>query len=234
MAVRVLLVSSDIEVIETLCFFTDQMAMQVELCSDIGTATRKLCHGKFEGVIVDFKKTEEPLVFVKKLRETTSHRGAIALAILNCPQEIPAAFRAGASFTLVRPLTSTMVARTLRASYPSMVLQKRRHFRCPVRVPVQIRCDSGTELVATSTNLSEGGMALVAKTAPTIGDKVELRMTLPGKEKQEKIRAQVQWSNAAGLMGVEFVDLPTSVRDRLQSWLGDRLQESLRQEFSLT
>src|SRR5580700_2644659 len=212
MPVRVLLMSSDLPVIETLCRFTDQMAMQVELCSDVESATRRLCHSKYEAVMVDFKKTAPSLEFVKKLRGMTANQGAIVLAILNSTHEVPSAFRAGASFALVRPLPSTIMVRTLKAAYPLMVLEKRRHFRCPLQIPVSIGCDSRPEFVATSINISQGGMALATTVPLRVGHGVELRLTLPGTLAAEKLRGDVVWSNNAGRVGVEFLHLPQPVR----------------------
>jgi DNA-binding NtrC family response regulator len=60
--VRVLLVSSDIQIIDTLCLFMEKMAMHVEVCSDFASATRKLCHSKFEALVVDFKEKAAALV----------------------------------------------------------------------------------------------------------------------------------------------------------------------------
>jgi len=51
--VRVLLVSDDIQIIDNLCHCMEQMAMHVDVCSDIASATRKLCHSKFEALVVD-------------------------------------------------------------------------------------------------------------------------------------------------------------------------------------
>jgi len=230
MPVRVLLMSSDLPVIETLCRFTDQMAMQVELCSDVDSATRRLCHSKYEAVMVDFKKTAPSLEFVKKLRGMTANRGAIVLAILDSTHEVPSAFRAGASFVLVRPLPSTIMVRTLKAAYPLMVLEKRRHFRCPLQIQVSIGSDPRTEFVATSINISGGGMALATTFPLRVGHRVELRLTLPGTLAAEKLRGNVVWSNNAGRVGIEF-HLPQPVRERLETWLADRLDEPLPKKF---
>jgi PilZ domain len=233
MAVRVLLMSSDLPVIETLCRFADQMAMQVELCSDVDSVTRRLCHSRYEAVMVDFKKTVPALEFVKKLRRMTANRGAIVMAILNSTYEAPSAFRAGAGFALVRPLPSTIMVRTLKASYSLMVLGKKRYFRCPAQIPVSIGSDSRAEFVATSVNISQGGMALATTVPLWVGHRIELRLTLPGTLAAEKVRGEVVWSNNAGRVGVEFCHLPQPVKERLQSWLADRSDESLPKEFPL-
>src|ERR1019366_8333505 len=106
--VRVLLVSSDIQVIDTLCLYMEKMSMHVEVCSHFDSATSKLCHSKFEALVVDFQE----------------RAAALALAILNSNDEMPSAFRAGASFVLVKPLSPEVLQRTLKASYPLMVRER--------------------------------------------------------------------------------------------------------------
>jgi CheY-like chemotaxis protein len=228
--VRVLLVSGDIQIIDTLCHFMEQLAMNVEVCSDFNSATRKLCHAKFEGVIVDFKDVAKALEFVKKSREMTSHRGAVVVAILNSSCEMPSAFRAGASFTLVRPLPPPRLIRTLRAAYSLMVRERRRYYRCPLQIPVHVSPSSRNDFVATAVNISEGGMALATSVAMQVGERVHLRLTLPGTDSPARISSEVCWNDNAGRVGLGFVHIPGAALEKLQSWLADRLEESLPEE----
>jgi CheY-like chemotaxis protein len=224
--VRVLLVSGDIQTIDTLCHFMEQMAMHVEVCSDIGSATRKLCHGKFEALVVDFKDPAETLELIKKPRDMTSHKGAVVLAILNSSNEMPDAFRAGANFALVRPLLPAILVRTLRAAYPLMVRERRRYYRCPVQVPVRLSSSSRPEFVATSVDVSEGGMALVSSVPLQVGETVNLKLTLPSAEGATQISSEVCWTDNAGRVGLQFVKVPPKVAEQLQSWIAGRLEES--------
>src|ERR1700733_8615487 len=79
--VRALLVSGDIQVIDTLCESMGKMAMHVDICSDFASATGKLCHSKFEALVVDFKDRGAALDLLKKSREMTSHKAVVVLAI---------------------------------------------------------------------------------------------------------------------------------------------------------
>jgi DNA-binding response OmpR family regulator len=223
--VRVLLVSGDIQTIDTLCHFMEQMAMHVEVCSDGGSATRKLCHGKFEAVVVDFKGPAQTLEFIKTSRGMTSHKGAVVLAILNSSSEMPDAFRAGANFALVRPLLPPILLRTLRAAYPLMVRERRRYYRYPLQIRVDVSSVARAEFVATSVDVSEGGMALTSPVSLQVGEKVSLKLTLPSTEGATKINGEVCWADNAGRVGLEFVQIPATVLERLQSWIADRLEE---------
>jgi CheY-like chemotaxis protein len=231
--VRILLVSRDIQTIDTLCHYMGRMTMHVEVCSDTASATRKLCHSKFEGVVVDFNDPAEALEFLKKPRQMTSHRAAVVFAVLNDDDEMPSAFRAGASFVIVRPLNPAALMRTLKASYPLMVRESRRSFRCSLQVPVYISVGSHPEAMATSANISEDGMALANAPALQVGERIALRLTLPESEVTARIQGEVCWSDNAGRVGVEFVQVPRLVKERLVAWLMERLEEALPEEALL-
>jgi CheY-like chemotaxis protein len=228
--VRVLLVSRDIQTIDTLCESMGKMSMHVDICSDFSSATYKLCHSKFEALVVDFKDRAEALDLLKKLRQMTSHKASVVVAVLNCNEEMPSAFRAGASFVLVKPLSPTVLMRTLRVSYPLMVNEKRRSFRCPVRIPVYVTIGSQPEITATSANISEVGIALTNSPGLQVGDRVTLRLMLPHTQADAKITAEVCWCNPAGCSGMEFVQVPAAIQEQLVSWLAARLEDYLREE----
>jgi len=228
--VRVLLVSGDIQTIDTLCESMGKMAMHVDICSDFASATRKLCHSKFEALAVDFKERAQALDLLKKSRQMTSHKAAVVLAILNCNEEMPSAFRAGASFVLVKPLSPLVLMRTLKVSYPLMVNEKRRSFGCPVQIPVSVSIASQPEFTATSVNVSEVGIALIRAPGLQVGDRVALRLTLPHTQVAVPITAEVCWCDPAGSAGMEFVQVSGSVKEQLVSWLAARLEEYLPEE----
>jgi CheY-like chemotaxis protein len=226
-------VSADIQTIDTLCESMGKMAMHVDICSDFAAATGKLCHSKFEAVVVDFKNRADALELLKTSRQMTSHKAAVVVAILNNNDEMPSAFRAGASFVLVKPLSPTVLMRTLRISYPLMVNEKRRSFRCPVQVQVYVTAGAQPEIIATSVNISEVGIALANAPGLQAGDRVALRLTLPHTPAGAKINAEVCWSNPAGSAGLEFIQVPAPVKEQLVSWLAARLEEYLPGEGAL-
>ena len=233
LGIRALLVSADIQTIDLLCYYMGKLAMHVDVCSDFTSATRKLCHSKYEAIVVDFKEATAALDLLKKSREMTSHKAAVVIAILNGNDEMPSAFRAGASFVLVKPIPPAVLVRTLKVSYPLMLNERRRYFRCPVRIPVQVSGGSRADFMATSVNVSELGIALTHAPALQVGDRVVLQLTLPSPAAAAKISAEVCWRNDEGDAGLEFVQVPAVVKEQLKSWLSGRLEESLHGEAVL-
>ncbi len=80
--VRILLASRNIETIEFLCQQTGLLSMHVETACDVASAMRKLCHSKFEGLIVDFEFGDGGVRLLGNLPGLTSNRRAIAFAIV--------------------------------------------------------------------------------------------------------------------------------------------------------
>jgi CheY-like chemotaxis protein len=231
--VRALLVSADIQTIDTLCYYMGKLAMHVDVCSDFASATGKLCHSKYEAIVVDFKDSAAALELLRKSREMTSHKAAVVIAVLNANDEMPSAFRAGASFVLVKPISAAVLVRTLKVSHPLMVNEKRRYYRCPVQIPVHVSVASGSDFMATSVNISEHGIALSSSPGLQVGDRVALRLTLPDHPLSTKINAEICWRDGAGAAGLEFVEVPVHVKEQLTNWLGARLEESLQGEAVL-
>jgi DNA-binding response OmpR family regulator len=227
-AVKVLVISRDIQTIETLCQFMEQAGMYVEVCSDATSATRKMCHSKFEGVAIDFNERAQALELLSKLHKMTSHDGAVVLAILDRNEDVPSTFRSGANFILERPFASRLLVATLKASYSLMLQERRRYFRCPVEIPVHMSIAQSTqELVATSVNISERGMALATTVPLRVGEKLQLRMVLPGTNQSVRLSGEACWSDEGGRVGIQFLQVAPEVTELLRSWLFERLQESL-------
>jgi Tfp pilus assembly protein PilZ len=84
--------------------------------------------------------------------------------------------------------------------------------------------------MATSVNISEVGIALSNTAGLQVGDRVALRLSLPHTQAAAKIGAEVCWCDPAGFSGMEFVQVPASVKEQLGSWLSARLNEYLSEE----
>ena len=57
-----------------------------------------------------------------------------------------------------------------------------------------------------------------------------MRLTLPHTQAEARITAEVCWCNPAGSAGLEFVQVPTLVKEQLTSWLAARLENYLLEE----
>jgi CheY-like chemotaxis protein len=227
-SVRTLLLSRDLQVIETLCHFAQAMGIHIEPCCDVELAMGKLCHAKFEGVFVDLG-FQGGLEFLRKVRTLTSNKSVVSYAILGQNHQQADACQAGANFVLDRPLLPGAVLRMLKAAYPLMVQERRRYFRCPLQIAVFVSRGGGTEFTVKSLNVSEAGICLNSAQPMQVGDKLRLRLRLPSNSELLDLSGEVCWSEATGRVGIQFSNVKPGVALTLRTWLTERLEESLQQ-----
>lgn len=221
---RALLLSSDIQVVETLCEAAQLMAIHIEPCCNVELATKKLSQSKFEGVIVDLLLPDTVEV-LRMLRTTTSNRSAICLAVGTPQFEMRQAFEAGATFVLERPVSVRQAARLFKVSYSMMLNERRRSFRFPLCVPIVLTV-KGNKIQGSTVNVSESGICVHTGSVLTPGMRVQMRLPLPGSSSLD-LRGEVCWSDPTGKAGLQYCDPSVFERQVLQTWLSERLAESL-------
>lgn len=179
---------------------------------------RKLCHAKFEGVVVDLMNEDQGLSLLRELRQLTSHKAVVAFALVYHDFQKAAAFQAGANFLFDRPLSTAAIARTIRASYPLMVRERRRYYRCAWETRVDVERYHGQKFTVTSLNISETGIALLTTMPLQVGEHIGLRFHLPD-EGELRLSGDVCWVDASGRTGIQFKDVTRQAAESLQRWL---------------
>jgi DNA-binding response OmpR family regulator len=222
---RALLVSRDIQAIEAVCHCAQQMGTQVEICADSVSATRKLCHSKYEAVILDLAGGPSVLELIPKLHGMTSHKKAVVFAICEREQQRKAAFQNGATLILEKSSSPRAMLRTFRAAYPMMLAERRRYFRYPVETAVFVKRGASGEVKGRTINVSEAGMAITSAESLNSGEQIELRLCLPGTTDYLTLPAQVCWTNSEGQAGVQFQAVADSTKQQLHNWLAARFEE---------
>ena len=105
-----------------------------------------------------------------------------------------------------------------------MLKERRRYFRHPVKMDVKVILEDKT-LRATSTNISEGGIALILKEALPKGATPYLKFSLPDCTLQFEVEAEIAWADFKGFVGLRFQNVPQSTRAELEQWLDERMEE---------
>ena len=201
------------------------LAIRPELCEDLFSAARFLETNKFEAIIVDLLLGQEALLIMEQLRFSRTNRTAVTFAITPAgPSERP---NLDSTFVLQRPLTDESVNQTLRAAYGLIVRERRRYFRCPIVVPAFIKAQQPSEFLCQTINVSEGGIAINARTMPDSTLPLAVRFSLPERSSQLFAQTEVCWRGHEGLLGLEFLSLANPEKAELQEWLARKLDETL-------
>jgi c-di-GMP-binding flagellar brake protein YcgR len=130
------------------------------------------------------------------------------------------------NFVLQKPISTLNASRCFHAALSFMERERRRYFRHPVKMLVTVVLDE-KELRATSTNISERGIALMLHQAIPKNATPRLQFTLPETKMALEIEAEVAWADTKGHAGLRFLKLPESSKELLEKWLSERIEKQL-------
>jgi DNA-binding response OmpR family regulator len=231
MKLESLLISRDAALLGVLRPTLDKISVRIEVCPESQSGIGLLTKRKFDAVIIDCDDLQGGSAVLRDLRKTPSNSKSVAFAVLNGKTTTQEAFQCGANFVLQKPLSTLHATRCFNAALNFMVRERRRYFRYPVEIPVHLKVPQGPELTATSTNLSEGGMAMRIGGQLLKDTVAALRFTLPASNTALELKGQIAWSDGRGRTGIRFVEVPQSSQYQLDKWLTDRLQSEMPQHL---
>jgi len=209
-----LLVCRDAEVVGVLRPTLERLSIGVEVSSAAKSGAEILFASKFDAVLVDCDDLPGGVDILRDLRRTPSNKTSVSCAILNGRTTIQEAFEMGANFVLQKPVTTAGTLRCFHTALSFMVREKRRYFRCPVEIPVNLFFNQGEELKGTVTNLSEGGMAIRFEGELARDAISKAQFLLPGARARLEPKGEVAWADGRGGAGIEFVEVRDSCREQ--------------------
>jgi len=220
-----LLLSKDPEVLRVIRPTLEQLSIEVEVCHEAKAGANILISDKFDAIIVDCDDLSGGLAVLQGVKNTPSNKNSVAFAILNGKKTTTQqAFGMGANFVLQKPISAVNAARCFHAALNFMVKERRRYFRQPVKMLVKVVLE-GKTLNATSTNLSEGGIALMLREALPKGSAPHLKFSLPGKNIHLEVEAEVAWVDVKGLAGFRFQNVAKESQEQLELWLDEQMEK---------
>ena len=222
-----LLLSQDPELVRVIRPTLEKLAIDVEICHEARAAADILISEKFDAVIVDCDDLTGGLGVLQGLRSTPSNKNSVTFAVLNGKRTTTQeAFGMGANFVLQKPISALNASRCFHAALNFMVKERRRYFRHPVKMPVRIQM-ADKVVKATSTNLSESGIALMLREALPKGAGPRLKFTLPETSFKLDLEAEVVWADVKGRAGLRFQNVPKENQLQLEKWLDERMEEEM-------
>jgi CheY-like chemotaxis protein len=179
---------------------------------------------KFDAVIIDCDDLQGGAEVLRHLRQTRSNKTSVSFAILNGKTTTQQAFEMGANFVLQKPLTPSSTIRCFNAALGFMERERRRYFRCLVKIPVTVQVAGSGEVKGIATNLSEGGMAIRLQTPIPKQAVSTIKFNLPGTRTLLEPKAEVAWADGSGRAGIRFTEFSDSARQQLEAWILRQLE----------
>ncbi|HLZ41547.1 MAG TPA: PilZ domain-containing protein [Candidatus Sulfotelmatobacter sp.] len=225
MTLESLLLSEDPDLVRVIRPTLEEMSIDVEVCHEARAGADILISDKFDAVIVDCDDLNGGLAVLQGIRNTPSNKSSVAFAILNGKRTTTQeAFGMGANFVLQKPISTLNASRCFHAALNFMLKERRRYFRQPVTMQVRVVLE-GKTMHATSTNISEGGIAVMLREALPKGATPTLKFALPQSDIHMEVEAEVAWTDVKGLAGFRFHHIPKSSQQELDHWLDQRIEQ---------
>lgn len=198
----------------------------VELCANAESALRKLTRHRFEAIIVDCAGPGAADV-LRSARIALCNKRAVAVAIVDAGVGLRAMFDLGAHFVLYKPVSTERAKSSFRAARALMKRERRRNLRIPVQIPVEVSSqETGARLSVTTTDFSEGGLAVSIPRRARPKGRCQVRFTLPGANDALQLFAEFAWEGAGEQAGLRFLEVPVRANLQLQDWLRRNTPES--------
>jgi DNA-binding response OmpR family regulator len=222
-----LLVSHDTDVFRVLRPTLEKLSIEVQICQEAKAASEILIARKFDAVVVDCDDLPGGVEVLEGLRGTPSNKNSVTFAIVNGKKTTTqGAFDMGVNFVLHKPLSALNATRCFNAALGFMVRERRRYFRHPVKMPVNIVLGD-KQWKATSTDLSEGGIALSLKQALPKDAAPRVQFTLPESKIALDVEAQIAWVDLKGSAGLRFINLAKNSQELLEGWLNEQVEQQI-------
>jgi len=214
-----LVVCSDSSLFRTVAAAIRLVNGRMNCAPSISPARNYITRRKVDGIVIDMG-LPGALDLITQVRRGSSNRLTVVFACMGTSPENQFAIRAGANFVLHRPMLPEKVAHIFAVAAGMMVSEKRRYFRYPLMVPVEMKMKE-RQVESTMSNLSEGGMAIWSLYYHAPGSRVQFAFEIPF---GGLIRGtgEVAWTNADGLAGVRFNIMNDHAYTQFSSWIARR------------
>lgn len=224
MTFQALLVSKDEEATETLSPVLSGFGVGMQSCG-YPDALVRLTEQNFDAVIVDYDDPHSAALVLQNAYQASARNRAVTIALLSDKSKVRNVFGEGANFVLYKPISEAQAQASLRAATALIKRERRRSFRVPVQIPVQLRVQNGPEMEGILLDLSEDGMDVLAAQPLCPSATISAKFVLPDGSSEIEVRGEVAWANPNGQSGVRFVDVAEGLHSTLKKWVAANAPE---------
>jgi len=183
-------------------------------------SAQRLQKEKFEACVIQLGPVAEAVM--EAIRTSPSNSRMVIYGLGGSAQEAMRYSKYGINAIFHEPVERSTALKLVRATQMLVLHEFRRYVRIPVMTQVDVQIGEGRKLIATSIEVSSGGMS--AKTTEDIGmhQAVEVSfalLTLP----RIWVRGQVTWKKPKHSFGIRF-DVTDERRRKLKDWIDAYLE----------
>jgi CheY-like chemotaxis protein len=237
MALECLILTSDSTVLTPLRASLGDHKVAIQFRQDSESAIELVSRRHLDGLVVDCDDVSGGCGILTQVRNSSSNKQTLTLAIVNGTTNEHQAIDLGADFALGKPLQESRLHKILEVAIPRMEREHRRYFRYEANLPVRFRDPLGQSFASASIqNISEGGVAIKLADPSKVKGVVIVEFEIPSVEPQPfQAKAEIVWSDSF-VMGLRFLYIEKDSATGFHSWLNSleaqtRFHESGREKF---
>ncbi len=176
---RILVVEDDSAVLNLIGTVLGKMGAEPTLVANPVQAAELVEREKFDGVFLDLLMPEmDGLELAQRIRKSKSNQRVPIVMLTGADRSvIKDSFSVGVNFFLQKPVTIERIRHLLNATRGSMLDERRRYQRAPVKTSVRLQWERG-QATGRSVNLSSEGMLLSLSKPPAEGAAVRVEFEL--------------------------------------------------------
>ena len=219
---RLLLLSADEAVLNDFESLSTEMSFQLSRSDVPKTAMRMLDGENYDGIFIDCDDLHGAKEVISFVKTSPANRSTPVIAIINGETVSADAKDQGAIGTLAKPLSAERLKQAIKETCARF--RNRQHQRIPISIPVYLSFGEVYDRLATTLNLSEGGLALHCDSPVDAHEAVRIRFQLPQtawavNTAAISVRGEVAWTDARGYAGIRFVSfIPPESSAILKKW----------------
>jgi CheY-like chemotaxis protein len=222
MALTSLLVCADAEAVQVLSRIFQDLNIEVETCGDPQAAQIRIDKKHFDAVVVDCRDEASALALMEYVRKSPSHQSSTVIALVNTRNQAKDILGCGATFLLYKPVSRERALHSIYAARALLRQERRVQPRIPVHASVSVAYPGKEDAAATIVELNESGLGIQTADQMPPSGKLYFQFALPGQESFIRLAGEVMWRNAAGRVGVRFVNVPQASKRALQRWVQEQ------------
>ncbi|HEV7674494.1 MAG TPA: response regulator [Candidatus Angelobacter sp.] len=220
-ALKLLIVEDDLPSLELMSEVLRSLEVQVSAVSDSQRAARMVVEQKFDGIFADLQMPGmDGFALIRRIRESSWNcmTPVVVVTAQDNRTTMDTAFKAGATFFLQKPIDRRKLIMLLNTTRGSMLANRRRFRRMPLRLGVAVKTPA-QQVNATTVDISENGMLLACPISLEIGDVLQLGFSLPKEEGLIEVTALVKRVDAERNAGVVFTRVNSEDQHRISIFI---------------
>src|ERR1700682_135465 len=217
MALKVLIVDDDVNNLDLMSETLTSEAIEVRPISDSEDAAALIETERFDGIFLDLQMPKiGGLELAKRIRQSSQNKLTPIIVVTGEGGRtvMQQAFDAGATFFLQKPIERIRLLRLFSTAQGSMLSNRRRFIRVPVKTEVVVE-SHGEKFKGMTRDISLGGI-LFEPARLSSGDQVKLVFSLPSVKMTITASGVIVRVEEQQRAGVQFTSLSDASRDAIR------------------